>query len=58
MNGDEVLVADLDAHLDAQIVFEVWVPGASVADDITVFGFSESERSQKVWASGSKPRDL
>jgi hypothetical protein len=41
VDRDEVFIADLDAHLDAQVVLGVWVPGAGVADDITVVGFRE-----------------
>src|SRR5882757_7490186 len=49
MYGNEVLVADLDAHFDAQVVLEIGIPGASVADDITVFGFSEKRPLPESW---------
>ena len=32
----EVFLGRLDAHLDADVVFEVDVPGAGVADDLAV----------------------
>ncbi len=37
----EVLGVDLDAHLDAQVVDPVDVPGAGVADDVAVGGLRE-----------------
>ena len=36
VDGAEVLVVDLDAHLDAQVLLGVDVPGAGVADDVAV----------------------
>ena len=36
VDGDEVLAVDLDAHLDAQVVVVVDVPGAGVADHLAV----------------------
>src|SRR5213076_1033712 len=37
MNRYKILVANLDAHLDPDIVFVVDVPRAGVADDIAIF---------------------
>ncbi len=41
VDGDEVLGVDLDAHLDAQIVDVVDVPGARVTHDVAVLGLGE-----------------
>ena len=49
VNGDEVFAAHLDAHLDAQIVFVVDVPGAGVADDIAVGGLGEQRALPECW---------
>ncbi len=40
VDRDEVLGVDLDAHLDAQVVDAVDVPGAGVADDVAVRGLA------------------
>jgi hypothetical protein len=37
----EVFRRDLDAHLDAQVVLEIDVPGAGVAHHIAVRGFGK-----------------
>ena len=36
MDGREVFGRRLDAHLDAQVVLEIDVPGAGVADDLAI----------------------
>src|SRR5947199_9991749 len=41
MNSHKIFGPDLNAHLDADIVFVVDVPGAGMADHITIYGFSE-----------------
>ena len=41
VDGDEVLAVDLDAHLDAQVLVVVHVPGAGVADHLAVAGLDE-----------------
>src|SRR5690348_12821641 len=41
MDGGEVVVADVDAHFDAQIFDSVDVPGRGVADDFAVAGMDE-----------------
>ena len=38
VDGDEVVAIDLGAHLDAQIVLTVDIPGRCVADDLAAFG--------------------
>ena len=58
MDRREVLGRLLDAHLDAQVVLVVDVPGARVADDVAVRGLTNSERSQKVCGSGAKPSEV
>ena len=41
MDGGEVFLVDFDAHLQADIFFEVDVPGAGVTDDVAVRGLNE-----------------
>ena len=41
VDGDEILLGGLDAHLDAQIVVERHVPRAGVADDLAIVRLAE-----------------
>src|SRR5579871_3392591 len=56
MNGDEVFVLDLDAHLQSKIVLIVNVPGAGVANDIAVGGLKEQGAIPKGLRQRSKPQ--
>ena len=59
MDGDEILAADLDAHLQAQIVLELSMSQALAWHTTSRSrGLTNSERSQKVLGSGAKPSDL
>jgi hypothetical protein len=49
---------DVDAHLDAQVIDGIDVPRARVAHDLAMRGLTKSERSQKVFGSGSKPSEV
>src|SRR5215471_6053674 len=45
MNGNEVLTANLQTNLDAQIILVVEIPCAGVTDDIAICRFSEKRSS-------------
>jgi hypothetical protein len=51
MQDAEVVVGALDAHLEADVVARIDVPGARVAVDVAVAGRTNSDRSQKVCGS-------
>ena len=59
MDRSEVFFRRLDTHLDAQVLDVIDVPGAGVANDITVARTcTNSERLQNVCGKGSKPIDV
>ena len=59
MDGGEVLRRDLDAHLDAQVVDVVDVPGAGVADDLAVRGLRRTASApRRSCGSGAKPSEV
>jgi len=58
MNGNEVLVADLDAHLMRRSSLKSGSQALAWQTTSRSLGLVKSDRSQKVGGSGSKPRDL
>src|SRR5262249_54940768 len=58
MNGDEVLVANLNAHLDAQIVFTINVPSVGVADDFAITRLGEQRAFPECFGKRLKAQGL
>ena len=54
VDGREVFARDVNAHLDAQIVDEINVPGAGVADHIAVLGLHEKRTLPETFRQGRK----
>ena len=58
VDGEEVLAGDLNAHFQAHVVGEVDIPGAGMADDVSV-GRLEEERAlpKSWWQRGESERE-
>src|SRR5262249_61191154 len=49
MNGDEIFIADLDAHLDANIILVVDVPCGRMTNNVPISRFIEQRALPKRW---------
>ena len=58
VDGDEIVAVHARAHLDAQILVIVDVPGRGVADHLAVARLGDHRTRQKVSGSGAKPSEV
>ena len=56
VDGDEVLARDLDAHLDAEVLVVVHVPGGGVAHHVAVGGLGEERALPEGLGQGLEAR--